>query len=94
MQINVIGVTSPLAKIGYLPLVTSRHLLGDPPPSPSGVTSFMDDHKLLNPGPCLYQVMTNCDFQLVGEEFSRKPYALAVQQGSPLKDQLNDAYVL
>jgi len=28
---------------------------------------------------------------LVGEEFSRKPYALAVQQGSPLKDQLNDA---
>ena len=54
----------------------------------------MDDPKLLNPGPCLYQVMTNCDFQLVGEEFSRKPYALAVQQGSPLKDQLNDAYVL
>ena len=38
-----------------------------------------------------YQVLTNCDFQLVGEEFSRKPYALAVQQGSPLKDQLNDA---
>merc|ERR1719495_2379876 len=38
-----------------------------------------------------YQVMTNCDFQLVGEEFSRKPYALAAQQGSPLKDQLNDA---
>jgi len=28
---------------------------------------------------------------MVGEEFSRKPYALAVQQGSPLKDQLNDA---
>merc|ERR1719350_352425 len=38
-----------------------------------------------------YQILTNCDFQLVGEEFSRKPYALAVQQGSPLKDQLNDA---
>ena len=30
---------------------------------------------------------------MVGDEFSRKPYALAVQQGSPLKDQLNDAYV-
>ena len=27
----------------------------------------------------------------VGDEFSRKPYALAVQQGSPLKDQFNDA---
>ena len=28
---------------------------------------------------------------MVGEEFSRKPYAVAVQQGSPLKDQFNDA---
>lgn len=27
----------------------------------------------------------------VGEEFSRKPYAIAVQQGSPLKDQFNNA---
>ena len=38
-----------------------------------------------------YQVLTNCDLQIVGEEFSRKPYALAIQQGSHLKDQLNDA---
>ena len=38
-----------------------------------------------------YLSMTNCDLQMVGDEFSRKPYALAVQQGSPLKDQLNDA---
>nr|AHN49641.1 ionotropic glutamate receptor 25a [Caligus rogercresseyi] len=38
-----------------------------------------------------YQVLTNCDLQMVGEEFSRKPYAIAVQQGSPLKDQFNDA---
>ena len=38
-----------------------------------------------------YLSMTNCDLQMVGEEFSRKPYALAVQQGSPLKDKLNDA---
>ena len=38
-----------------------------------------------------YQVLTNCDLQMVGDEFSRKPYALAVQQGSPLKDQFNDA---
>ena len=40
-----------------------------------------------------YLSMTNCDLQMVGDEFSRKPYALTVQQGSPLKDQLNDAYV-
>ncbi|XP_066943242.1 ionotropic receptor 25a [Macrobrachium rosenbergii] len=38
-----------------------------------------------------YLVLTNCDLQMVGEEFSRKPYAVAVQQGSPLKDQFNDA---
>jgi len=40
-----------------------------------------------------YLVMTNCDLIQVGEEFSRKPYAIAVQQGSPLKDQFNNAYV-
>ena len=33
-----------------------------------------------------------CELQTVGEEFNMKPYALAVQKGSPLKDQLNDAY--
>ena len=38
-----------------------------------------------------YEVLTNCDLQVVGEEFSRKPYALGTPQGSPLKDQLNDA---
>lgn len=30
---------------------------------------------------------------MVGDEFSRKPYAIAVQQGSPLKDQFNNALV-
>ncbi|CAB3227099.1 unnamed protein product [Arctia plantaginis] len=38
-----------------------------------------------------YNVMTSCDLQTVGDEFSRKPYAIAVQQGSPLKDQFNNA---
>lgn len=38
-----------------------------------------------------YQTLTNCDFQIVGEEFSKKPYGIAVQQGSPLKDQFNNA---
>ena len=41
-----------------------------------------------------YLAMTECDLQVVGyegDEFSKKPYALAVQKGSPLKDQLNDA---
>ncbi|XP_068617329.1 ionotropic receptor 25a isoform X1 [Battus philenor] len=38
-----------------------------------------------------YHVLTSCDLQMVGDEFSRKPYAIAVQQGSPLKDQFNNA---
>ena len=37
-----------------------------------------------------YAEMINCDLQMVGKEFSSKPYALAVQQGSPLKDILTD----
>jgi ionotropic glutamate receptor len=38
-----------------------------------------------------YLVLTSCELQMVGEEFSRKPYAIATQQGSPLKDQFNNA---
>ena len=38
-----------------------------------------------------YLELSNCDLQEVGDQFSKKPYALAVPQGSPLKDQLNDA---
>lgn len=37
-----------------------------------------------------YQKLINCDLQIIGDEFSRKPYAMAVQQGSPLKDVVND----
>ena len=38
-----------------------------------------------------YAVMTNCDLQNIGNEFSRKPLALAVRQNSPLKDTLSSA---
>lgn len=41
-----------------------------------------------------YLAKTNCDLQYVGDEFSRKPYAVAVQQGSLLKDRINNAYVV
>ena len=41
-----------------------------------------------------YAVLTDpCSLEQVGEEFSRKPYALAVQKGSPLKDQLSERQV-
>ena len=38
-----------------------------------------------------YQVMTSCDLQMVGDEFSRKPFAIAVQLGSHLKEVFNEA---
>ena len=38
-----------------------------------------------------YLAMTNCDLQMVGREYAMKPYALAVQQGSPLKEKLDEA---
>ncbi|KAH7676143.1 CRE-GLR-7 protein [Aphelenchoides avenae] len=36
-----------------------------------------------------YAVLTNCKLQIVGTEFSRKPYAIAVQSGHPLKDKIS-----
>ncbi|XP_076751604.1 ionotropic receptor 25a [Xylocopa sonorina] len=41
-----------------------------------------------------YLTLTNCDLVQVGEDFSRKPYAIAVQQGSSLKDQFNNAILI
>ena len=38
-----------------------------------------------------YAILTNCKLQQVGTEFSRKPYAIAVQSGSGLKDQISAA---
>ncbi|XP_015435261.1 PREDICTED: glutamate receptor ionotropic, kainate 2-like [Dufourea novaeangliae] len=38
-----------------------------------------------------YLMLTNCDFRLVGEEFGKKPFAFAVQKGSPLRKKINDA---
>lgn len=36
-----------------------------------------------------YKANLDCNLTLVGEEFSRKPYAIAVQEGSVLRDQLS-----
>lgn len=36
-----------------------------------------------------YLALEHCDLRMVGEEFSRKPYAMAVQQGSPLKESFD-----
>ena len=39
-----------------------------------------------------YAVLTDpCNFVEVGDEFSRKPYAIAVQKGSYLKDMLSES---
>ena len=39
-----------------------------------------------------YQALINCGLRRVGEDLFPKPYALAIQKGSPLKERLNDAY--
>ena len=36
-----------------------------------------------------YATLTDCELWEVGEEFSRKPYTLAVQEGSSLKTELS-----
>ena len=38
-----------------------------------------------------YLDVTDCGVVEVGKQFSRRPYALAVQQGSPLMELLNTA---
>ena len=40
-----------------------------------------------------YLTHIDCELQRVGDEFGKKPLALAVQNGSLLVDRLNDAYV-
>lgn len=39
-----------------------------------------------------YHAMVNCDLVQIGEDFSKKPLAFGVRQGSPLKNQLNRMY--
>ncbi|KAF8356358.1 glr-7, partial [Pristionchus pacificus] len=41
-----------------------------------------------------YAELTSCNLQAVGSEFSRKPYAIAVQTGHPLKDEISSAILL
>lgn len=38
-----------------------------------------------------WAVVKNCDFITVGQEFSRKPFAVAVRDSSPLKDEVSAA---
>lgn len=40
---------------------------------------------------CKFAILTNCDLTTIGNEFSRKPMALVVQQNSTLKDRLSSA---
>ncbi|GMR60627.1 hypothetical protein PMAYCL1PPCAC_30822 [Pristionchus mayeri] len=41
-----------------------------------------------------YAELTSCNLQQVGSEFSRKPYAIALQTGHPLKDDVSSAILL
>lgn len=41
-----------------------------------------------------YAALTNCQLQQVGQEFARKPYAIAVQAGSKLKNEISKAILM
>ncbi|PAV77007.1 hypothetical protein WR25_00124 [Diploscapter pachys] len=41
-----------------------------------------------------YAALTNCKLQQVGSEFSRKPFAIAVQSGHPLRDPISSAILV
>lgn len=36
-----------------------------------------------------YHTSLNCDLRIVGKEFTPRPYAIAVQDGSPLREEIN-----
>ncbi|KAF8382361.1 hypothetical protein PRIPAC_71503, partial [Pristionchus pacificus] len=38
-----------------------------------------------------YATITNCNLQQIGTEFSRKPFAMALHQGHPLKNNISNA---
>ena len=40
----------------------------------------------------MYLTKSNCDLQIVGGEFSKRPYGIAIQKGSPIKDEFNTMY--
>ncbi|XP_076659077.1 ionotropic receptor 25a-like [Halictus rubicundus] len=48
--------------------------------------AFIADAMTIN-----YLILTNCDFRQVGQQFSRKPFAFAVQKDSPFKRRIDDA---
>ena len=37
-----------------------------------------------------YAILTSCDIMSVGDEFSRKPFAIGLTKGSPLKEQFSE----
>lgn len=38
-----------------------------------------------------YATLTDCKLQQIGQEFSRKPYAVAVQEGSRLRAEISSS---
>ena len=41
-----------------------------------------------------YQYYTNCNFTEIGEPFAEQPYAVAVQQGSHLQEEISKVILL
>ena len=62
------------------------------PPSSYTKQVKQGDFAFLNSGPVLlYEAGLVCDLAVVGDQFSTKPVAFALQQNSPLVDQISNA---
>ena len=74
------------------PRVSVTSLLGTSPVSQvlnnkKGEYAFIHDASIVR-----YEVYRNCNLTQVGEPFAEQPYAIAVQQGSHLQDEISKKY--
>lgn len=53
--------------------------------TPDGGFAFLGDGIDLQ-----YLELTSCDLKTIGKDFARKPTAIAIQEGSPLKEPLDN----
>ncbi len=55
-------------------------------PNPAEGFAFVGDSSIIR-----YQTMVNCEVEEIGEEFSMKLYALGLQKGDPMANNISSA---
>ena len=68
----------PILPFSFLPQVLDNK---------KGEYAFIHDASIVR-----YEVYRNCNLTQVGEPFAEQPYAIAVQQGSHLQDEISKKY--